>query len=376
MRKTFPLNHNWQFTKTPYNKLSQKNTHWSTVSLPHTLNAADETDGEGEYYNGECCYKTTLNPNEFLIDTPWNSDMLPLHAFLRIPALSIRGNVYVNGRRLASHEGGYSAFTVDITEEFRKARRSGSELDIIFAFYGGLSRGVELLILPSVHFDLSFHAAKGLVVTSELPDDSENVILHLNSCVNTDSADYTIHYQIVDRYGSITAESRRPVTEPKTDILLPAPHLWQGADAPCIYRCIATLVCHNEQIDQVSSTFSIHGLYDDNLKNTEGDDDGVTNWFERIETVASDAPIEFSTSHFSVQDKVRDIMEHDDAFRILSGSLSSMSGTKLKKSMLYMMQDKTFAELADILTARGNGNAPKNALQIINSELNKISKHN
>ncbi len=306
MRKIIPLHHNWQFTKTPYADLSRENVPWYSVSLPHTWNAVDGTDG-GEYYRGECCYKTTLCPEALLADTPWSacpgrdttaagacpacagaekpehtrsSSLLPCRAILRIPALSLRGDVYIDGKKLGSHEGGYSAFTVDITREFRQARKTGGKLELIvsadnsnhghiypqmadFTFYGGLYRGLELLLLPEVHFDVEFHAAKGLAVTSELPDIPDHALLHLNSWVNTESEDYTIRYQIVDRDGSIAAECWRPAGDAKTDILLPRPHLWQGVDDPYLYRCTATLVYRNEQVDQVSTTFGIREFYVD-----------------------------------------------------------------------------------------------------------------
>ena len=291
MRKIIPLNHNWQFSKTPYDKLQQKDTKWHPVSLPHTWNAVDGADGGGGYDRGEYFYKTTLQPDALLAGTPWafrrkpdvTSSLLPVCAFLRIPALSLRGSVYVNGREAGSHEGGYSAFTVDLTEEFRKAADAGTSLEILitadntehshiypqmadFTFYGGLYRGMELLLLPEIHFDVSYYGAKGLCITSELMEESDHAMLHLNSWVNTESPDYTIRYQVVDRDGSILSECWRPASEPKVDVLLPSPHLWQGVDDPYLYRLTATLVYRNEQVDHVSTTFGIREFYVDSEK--------------------------------------------------------------------------------------------------------------
>lgn len=292
MRKIIPLNHNWQFTRTSYDKLQQKNTKWESVSLPHTWNAVDGADGGEGYDRGEYFYKTTLQPEALLGSTPWafrrrpdtlDSSLLPVCAFLRIGALSLRGAVYVNGREAGSHEGGYSAFTVDITNEFRQAADAGTSLEILisadnsehsslypqtadFTLYGGLYRGVELLLVPEFHFDVSYYGAKGLCITSEIPEESDCAILHLNSWVNTASADYTIRYQIVDRDGSIPAECWRPTSDPKVDVLLPSPHLWQGVDDPWLYRLTATLVYRNEQVDQVSTTFGIREFYVDSEK--------------------------------------------------------------------------------------------------------------
>jgi len=125
----------------------------------------------------------------------------------------------------------------------------------------------------------------------------------------------------------------------------------------------------NITLEKVSKKPDIYTLPVD-----ESEGEGVTNWFEQIETIASDAPMEFSATHFSVHDKIKDILDNDEAFSILAGALSSISGMKLNKSMLAMMQDQTIIGMADMLKAMGNNKAPDNALQIINAELSKIKK--
>lgn len=275
MRKIIPLNSGWTFTKTPYAGLNNSTTSWESVSLPHTWNAIDGADGS-EYYRGECCYRTTLNPSVLLSDAPLNCGKI----LLKIPALSLRGDVYVDGKILGSHEGGYSSFVVDITESFLSARSNNSTLELTisadnqnrsniypqmadFTFYGGLYRGVELLLLPETHFESAPYAAKGLTVSSELTECMQEAIIYVHSHVNTDSADYTVRYQIVDRDGSIVAESWRPTSDTRTEIYLPSPHLWQGVDDPYLYRCTATLVRRNETVDQISTTFGIRDFYVD-----------------------------------------------------------------------------------------------------------------
>ncbi len=275
MRKIIPLNHGWAFTKTPYASLNNPDTSWESVSLPHTWNAIDGADGS-EYYRGECCYRITLNPSALIAEAPLNCGKI----LLKIPALSLRGEVYVDGKMLGSHEGGYSAFVVDISECFLTAKDTNNTIELTisadnqnrshiypqmadFTFYGGLYRGAELLLLPKVHFEAAPYAAKGLTVSSELTECMQAAILYVHSHVNTDSDDYTVRYQIVDRDGNIMAESWRPTSDTRTEIHLPSPHLWQGVDDPYLYRCTATLVRRNETVDQISTTFGIRDFYVD-----------------------------------------------------------------------------------------------------------------
>lgn len=110
----------------------------------------------------------------------------------------------------------------------------------------------------------------------------------------------------------------------------------------------------------------------------ETDETDTPNWFDHIETVASDAPLEYSGEHFSVCDSLEDLTEDDNAFRILTEAIYSMSGIKITKALAAMMGNRTLLELATALNPADSSDAgrkaPENAIQIINAELNRISK--
>lgn len=288
MRELVSFNDNWYFSK--------DGEHWEAVTLPHTWNAVDGMDGKGAYYRGLCQYKKDFSTPPFRDGG---------RIFVEILACSLSGTVLVNGREMGRHTGGYSSFTVDITEALFPAegcsREGGEEcsgrqntLTILadnspqsdiypqmadFTFYGGLYRGVNLLILPETHFDVSFHGAPGLAVTPEvidssiLPDHgpetkcypsccnvgspSHSAMLHLNSWIVNASPDYTVRYLVTDASGFEVAEIWRPAEDSKADVLLPSPHLWQGVEDPYLYRCTATLVRRNETVDEVTTRFGI-----------------------------------------------------------------------------------------------------------------------
>ena len=287
MRQTIVFNDNWQFSK--------DRVHQETVNLPHTWNAKDGMDGKGEYDRGEYFY-TKQFPTPTLQDGE--------RVVLEVLAAGLSAKVFVNDREMGSHEGGYSSFTVDITaalfpRDFQSAQSNTLTIAVNnsnrsniypqmadFTFYGGLYRGVNLLILPATHFEVGFHGASGLAITPELitktipsprdtaadkvcpacceaVPDGRKAIIHLNSWVTNPSPDYTIRYLITDAAGNETAEIWRPSIDPKADILLPEAHLWQGVDDPYLYRCTATLVYRNESVDEVSSRFGIRSFFVD-----------------------------------------------------------------------------------------------------------------
>lgn len=290
MREIISFNDNWNFSK--------DGTHWEPVTLPHTWNAIDGMDGQGEYYRGVCRYEKSFA-------TPPLRD--GSRVFLEVLACSLSGTVIVNGRELCRHKGGYSSFVTDITEALcpscsstaspgqqdTDARKTNTltiladnspQSDVYpqmadFTFYGGLYRGVNLLILPETHFDVCFHGTPGLTVTPEvidssiLPDyapetmccpsgcnvgsPSHSALIHLNSRITAASPDYTVRYLITDAQGREVAEVWRPSESPRTEVLLPSPHLWQGVEDPYLYRCTASLVFRNQVTDQVTARFGI-----------------------------------------------------------------------------------------------------------------------
>ncbi len=293
MRKIIPFNNNWNFTK--------DNINWESVTLPHTWNAVDGMDGKGEYYRGQCCYLNQLA-------TPKLQD--GQRVCLEILALSLSGKVFVNDKEVGRHEGGYSSFTVDITDFLHPCTdESGLSVEAApntvtiladntphsniypqmadFTFYGGLYRGVNILILSRTHFEVGFHGASGLAITPEIID-AENLtsrsqttdhnvcpsccfsgsmspkaMIHLNSWITEPTPDYTVYYRITDGDGCLVAEAWRPSEDPKADILLSHPHLWQGVEDPYLYTCTAALVYRNETVDEISSRFGIRSFYVD-----------------------------------------------------------------------------------------------------------------
>lgn len=261
MRKTISFNHNWQFSK--------DKIHWQPVTLPHTWNAVDGMDGRGEYYRGECYYSAAFSASDLDLSSLGGD----AYVFLEILAASLSSKVYINDKEAGSHECGYSSYVVDMTPYLRTDAPNrllitvdNSERSHIypqmadFTFYGGLYRGVNLIILPKTHFDVCFHGAGGIAVTSEVISQGRQAMLHLNSWVCNASEDYTVRYKITDKEGRDAAEVWRMSADPKADVLLENPHLWQGVDDPYLYRLTATLVYRNETVDEISCNFGIRSF--------------------------------------------------------------------------------------------------------------------
>lgn len=102
MRKIISLNQNWKF---------YQNDQCSQINLPHTWNAADGQDGGNDYFRGSCRYVRELEKPETAAGS---------RVFLEIKGAAMAAWVSLNGEELAVHQGGYSAFRVELTEHLRE----------------------------------------------------------------------------------------------------------------------------------------------------------------------------------------------------------------------------------------------------------------
>jgi len=106
LRSVVNFNAKWAFTKQATEAPSTLPMDWNWVNLPHCWNAIDGQDGGNDYYRGTCYYAKTLDK----MDLP-QADRY----YLEIRGANSSADVYLNGKKLAHHEGGYSAFRVELS---------------------------------------------------------------------------------------------------------------------------------------------------------------------------------------------------------------------------------------------------------------------
>ena len=167
MRQVLNLNENWLF-KLGTNDIGARDG--ENVNLPHTWNAKDGQDGGNDYFRGECLYVKTLDKAALPV-----ADLY----YLEIRGANSSAYVYVNGEKVAHHDGGYSTWRVDITEKLTDLTDIAIIVDnspnetvypqmADFTFYGGLYRDVNLIAVNKAHFDLDYFGGNGLMITPEI----------------------------------------------------------------------------------------------------------------------------------------------------------------------------------------------------------------
>ena len=229
MRKIIPIHDNWLFSKRNTGDAAE------TVTLPHTWNAVDGQDGGNDYYRGTCDYtrqltKPATNPG----DEVWLEFLGAAHTC----------EVMLNGEKICRHEGGYSTFRVKL-ENLKEnntlvVSMDNSDNDRVypqkadFTFYGGLYRGVNLIVVPASHFELGYCGTPGIKVTPVVNLEEKNAVVTVETwqtkaeSVTIEAAGQVVTVPSVAGYA-------------KAEFAIEHVHLWDGIDDPYLYTATATL---------------------------------------------------------------------------------------------------------------------------------------
>jgi len=241
MRKIINWNQDWQFAKCE----TAADASWEPVTLPHTWNALDGQDGGGDYYQGIGWYK-----KEFTIDSVWK------RIYVRFGAVSKTAEVFCNGRKVGAHAGGFSAFTVDLSDCLHEGKNeltvradNSEELPVYprsadFTFFGGAYRDVELICFDTQnHFDVTTFGTDALFVTANADGRVK---------VNVFAPDgQSVAFMIQDGSGQTVAKAEAVSHDgmAQASLCVPKPHLWNGLEDPYQYRAVAKMegdaVCTN-----------------------------------------------------------------------------------------------------------------------------------
>ena len=244
MRSIKLFNDNWTFVKEDQSEI---------VNLPHTWNNADGQDGGNDYYRGVCSYSKTIDASD--LDNFNNY-------FLEIRGANSSASLYLNGKKLITHDGGYSTFRCELGNihggEQIKIEVDNSANEYVypqmadFTFYGGLYRDVYLIGVNENHFDLLDNGSSGLYITPFVENNNARIKLESKVITNKDGK---VVYTILDKQGNEVIKVEAPSSNTIREIIIDNPHLWNGLIDPYLYTCKAELFVDNKLEDSISSRF-------------------------------------------------------------------------------------------------------------------------
>ena len=162
-REIYSLNSGWKF----FYKEENSSDNAREVTLPHTWNV-DAFVGEGSYCQTAANYQRTL-----FVPAEWKGKRL----FLRFNGVQSVADVFVNGRHVGDHYGGYTAFAFEITENVSYGYNNALLVAVSNAYrndvlptsteeniYGGIYRDVELIVTDKTTISPLYYGTDGVMV--------------------------------------------------------------------------------------------------------------------------------------------------------------------------------------------------------------------
>ena len=242
-REVININRNWRFFSNVERKTSDGA---QVVNLPHSWNN-DALSGKADYFRGVGNYMKDIN-----VPREWQNKRV----FIRFGGAGTVATLFVNGRLVGEHRGGYTAFTFEITSLLKYGEsnffwvmvNNAPQFDVLptagdINIYGGLYRDVELIVSePSM--------------VSVRDDSSDGIYLHQRK-VSREKADVEAVVRI-DGLADRNLTVNLAVTNPRQDTIVThttrfkVPHagegsvtipfsienpvLWNGMDNPYLYE--------------------------------------------------------------------------------------------------------------------------------------------
>lgn len=262
MRQIYNFNTKWGFSKEALEAPTTMPERWNWVNIPHTWNNIDGQDGGNDLYRGTAFYAKELEK----IDLP-KADRY----FLEIQGANSSAILYINGKKLANHDGGYSTWRVDITDALEDKNLFVFEVDnsqndrvypqnADFTFYGGIYRDLNIIAVSESHFDLEYYGTPGIKVTPEVVGKDAKVEVEV--FVKNEKETQKLVYTLKDAEGNVVAEKETPASETVVSFEIENVHLWHGKKDPYLYTAEVCLK-DEEVLDNVSArfgcrTFEIH----------------------------------------------------------------------------------------------------------------------
>lgn len=237
-----PINDKWRF----HYGFQAPDYETSDVTLPHTWNRKDAMFGNKDYFRGLCNYTRKL---------PADLKKPGKRVFLKVNAAQTVADIFIDNHFVKQHKGGYTAFVTEITDFLTPGKESKLEIRVSnsptmdvapicgdFNIYGGLPRGVELIITDPVCIAPDFYASPGVFFSQKSLDEKKatlEAIAHISSDNSVSMDGYDVEFSVWDGNRLVSKDvskvlaASNPVSLP---ITIEKPKLWNGPSDPFMYK--------------------------------------------------------------------------------------------------------------------------------------------
>jgi beta-galactosidase len=277
------FNDNWQFVKNPgptnVRDLSSRDDSltWKSISLPHTANIEPAVIVDKQW-QGTCYYRKFFTPHVSLRGK---------HIALKFEGAMQVADVYLNGKKLMTHLGGYLPFYLELSKHLKYGQENvlmvklnnednplvppGKSMDNLdFNWHSGIYRNVWLMVKDPVHISdptgANRVAGGGMFVKySDVSPKKATVEVRIDIDNETkDEVEATVETKLIAPDGNVINSSVSSAVSIQPDghrlfnltFQVDNPLLW-SPDYPNLYHLEATVLQNGEAVDVASETIGI-----------------------------------------------------------------------------------------------------------------------
>ena len=270
-RDVYSMNPAWRFYKGSAVGAEAKEFNdkaWQVVSLPNGIEYLPTEASGCINYQGEVWYRKHFTPSEALKGKK---------LFLHFEAIMGKSKIYVNGKLLAEHFGGYLPVSVDVTDALKWGEDNviavwadnsddptyapGKPQDVLdYAYLGGIYRDCWLIahnyvFITDPNYENEIAGGGLFIATDRVSEQSTDILLkaHIR---NEDKQGFAgkISYSLVDRAGKEVASSdvklnirKGTATSHNGKMKVKQPHLWTP-ESPYLYNLCVRIYDKNGNV--------------------------------------------------------------------------------------------------------------------------------
>lgn len=261
-----------------YSKLTSKQ--WINVVLPHTAIVEPIVNSQPSW-EGVCYYRKSFTPK-----TDWKGKKL----FLEFEGAMQQSDVWINGRLVLQHKGGYTPFSLDITDiiTFDKSNEIIVRLDNYpdknfpvgkdlnrngFTYWSGIYRSVFLHITNPVHITDAVKANQtaGGGVFFRTPEVSKNLARALvkTNIINQSNSNTRVKVQqillngseeiVINNFSDEIVLNKNSDSNISQQFEIKNPLLW-NPDNPNLYTLKTIVYANDKKVDEIEQRVGLRKL--------------------------------------------------------------------------------------------------------------------
>jgi len=272
------LNSDWQFIRAdapaPDLATATANGKWEPVKLPHTTRIEELV--VKNQWQGDAWYKKTITA-----DPAWQHKPV----FIRFEAAMNAAEVFLNGKKIGSHLGGYLPFTVNLSSDLkfdapnelvvhldnRDSAVTGPKplKDLDFNTYGGLYRNVYLVVKNELYISDAITASKtaggGIFVTYPEVTDAKATVNIKTNLVNGSSNEKSFHIiqklldgekLIAEAKSAVQKIATQTTQDVDSQLNVSNPLLW-SPQTPHLYNLVTQIFDGDNLVEEESTRIGI-----------------------------------------------------------------------------------------------------------------------